>query len=224
MSKSTRLFALFGATLLLLSVVVPAVSAGSTAANEALSVDVTQSGEDVTVTVTENDTGVANATVAVNVTERNATYEGPYTTDDDGEVELDAPEENTTVEVTATVGNETATATAQLTNASLATENETDAFGQQVASFVAVLQSENTTDTDIGPAVSEFVTANNPGADNRPDHAGPPENKTDTGEQGPPSRTRRRPVRGRCRSCPPTGAWRRNGPSAVRTRPSRFRS
>ena len=80
----------------------------------------------------------------------------------------------------------TATTTAQLTNASLATENETDAFGQQVSSFVANLLSGNTTDTGIGAAISEFVTANNPGADNRPDHAGPPENKTDTGEQGPP--------------------------------------
>ncbi|MFB6119328.1 hypothetical protein, partial [Halosegnis sp.] len=183
MSHATRLFALFGAALLLVSVAAPAV-----AAQEGdLSVGVTQDGDDVTIAVTQNDTGVENATVEVNVTEGNATYEGPYTTDADGEVELDAPEENVAIAVTATYENQTANATAELTNATLAEsdENETDAFGQEVAALISSLLKEDGAQGGIGGIVSEYVVENNPGnADNATDDAGPPENVTD--DAGPP--------------------------------------
>ncbi|WP_255151624.1 collagen-like triple helix repeat-containing protein [Halorarius halobius] len=68
------------------------------------------------------------------------------------------------------------------------TENETDAFGMEVSAFVHSLLDGNTTNESIGQQVSEFVTANNPGADNRPDHAGPPEDRGpgNETERGPP--------------------------------------
>lgn len=68
-------------------------------------------------------------------------------------------------------------------------ENVSDAFGQEVSAFVhSLLEDKNGTNTSIGRMVSEFVTANNPGADKRPDHAGPPEDrgKADK-ERGPPA-------------------------------------
>lgn len=62
-------------------------------------------------------------------------------------------------------------------------ENATDAFGLQVSEFVhSLLASNDTSNESIGQQVSAFVTANNPGADKRPDHAGPDGNET----QGPP--------------------------------------
>jgi hypothetical protein len=201
MTRNSRLFALIGAVMLVVSVLAPAVSAGAATAapagNTGLGVDITQEGDDVTVSVTKNDTGVEGTNVTVEPVGENATYEdaGNYTTDDEGVVELSAPEENVTVAVTAACENETANTTVALCNETFVEENETDAFGQEVAAYIEALLSGN--ETAIGPMVSDFVTGNNPGADNRPDHAGPPEdrdddaddgdaNETDGDEQGPP--------------------------------------
>jgi hypothetical protein len=201
MTRNSRLFALIGAVMLVVSVLAPAVSAeaatAAAAGNTGLGVDVTQEGDGVTVSVIKNDTGVEGANVTVEPVGENATYEdaGNYTTDDEGVVELSAPEENVTVAVTAAYENETANTTVALVNETFVEENETDAFGQEVAAYIKALLSGN--ETAIGPMVSDFVTGNNPGADNRPDHAGPPEdrddyaddgdaNETDGDEQGPP--------------------------------------
>jgi len=73
------------------------------------------------------------------------------------------------------------------------TTNETDdgPFGQTVSSFVHTLLADrnstnqtdaNETDQPLGLLVSAFVTENNPGADNKPSWAGPPE------DRGPPAR------------------------------------
>jgi len=68
-------------------------------------------------------------------------------------------------------------------------DEEDGPFGQRVAAFVHDLLDSGDYDGNIGQAVSEFVTENNPGADNRPDDAGPPEDRGDDeagDEQSPP--------------------------------------
>jgi hypothetical protein len=132
-----------------------------------------------TVTVTRNDNAVENATV--NVTS-DVAYDGngTYTTNADGMVGLSAPDRNVTVTVTATNGSETTTATADLASV----ENGGYAnFGLWISSYVQDLKSEGYFGKEFGQKVSEFATENNPGADNRPDRAGPPE-KSDTASEG----------------------------------------
>jgi hypothetical protein len=56
-------------------------------------------------------------------------------------------------------------------------------FGHWVSAFVhSLLDSTDSDERNLGQIVSEFVTENNPGADNRPDHAGPPEHAGPPGE------------------------------------------
>ncbi len=167
--------ALFAVAMVLAMVGAPltgAVAAADSAdAAGNLSVGVAQDDDgEVTVSVTRNETGVANASVLVETVDENDTYagDGEYTTDDDGEVDLPAPDENVTVNVTAEAGNDTAMTTAELL---VVEENETDSFGQRVSAFVHALQDDDNV-TRLGPHVAAFVTANNPG--NAPDHAGPP--------------------------------------------------
>ena len=63
---------------------------------------------------------------------------------------------------------------------------EDQPFGHWVSAFVhSLLDSDDLEERNLGQAVSEFVTENNPGADNRPDHAGPP-GDDDGEERGPP--------------------------------------
>lgn len=167
--------ALFAVAMVLAMVGAPltgAVAADSTDAAGNLSVGVAQDDGEVTVSVTRNDTGVANASVLVETVD-NGTYDGAgnYTTDDDGEAELPVPTENVTVDVTAEAGNDTATTTAELVAVEETDENETDSFGQRVSAYVHALQ-DNDNVTRLGPYVAAFVTANGPG--NAPDHAGPP--------------------------------------------------
>jgi hypothetical protein len=156
-----------------------ATAAAQTAGNDSLDVSVSQAGNaGSTVTVTDNDTAVENASVAVDALD-NVSYAGTgnYTTDVNGTVPLPAPEQNVTIEVTATAGNATVSTTAELT---VAAENETGSFGDRVSAFVESLRDGNS--TNIGPQVAEFVTENNPG--NAPDHAGPP---ADDDRRGPPA-------------------------------------
>jgi hypothetical protein len=179
----TKLFALYAAVALLAVAAGPGLvaAADSGAGNTALAVSVNQPTDgEPTVSVTDNGTGVGNASVAVETVD-NVTYDGAgtYTTDADGTVGLLAPNETVEVEVTAAVDNETAT-----TTATLRTVNETEeeeSFGQDVAAFIDALLEHRNASGGIGPAVSSFVVANNPG--NAPDHAGPPEDKT----RGPPA-------------------------------------
>lgn len=188
----TKLFALFAALGLVLLALGPGVAAADdTAGNDALHVGVSQADDgSATVSVTQNESGVENASVAVEAVD-NGTYAGTgdYTTDEDGTVGLPAPEENVTVEVTATAGNQTASTTADLLVAN-ATENETDEFdnfGAEVSSYVHELLGDENRTGGIGSAVAEFVTANNPGnAGNAPVDTGPPE-ENETDRRGPPS-------------------------------------
>jgi hypothetical protein len=198
----TKLFALYAAVGLALLAVGPGLaaaadSAGNADAGNTLAVGISQADDgSATVSITQNETGVENASVAV-TTADNASYAGTgnYTTDSDGTVGLPAPEQNVTGDVTATVDNHTATTTADLT---VASENLTafDTFGLEVSAYVSDLLSDENRTGGIGPAVATFVTANNPG--NAPDHAGPPahvtgENESDDNEthpserQGPPA-------------------------------------
>ena len=150
-----------------------------------LSVALDQFNSDVTVTVTDGASAVENASVTVAAL-NNGSYagEGAYTTDANGTVSLSAPAENVTVEVTATKDNATGSITAELV--AVEEEREFDSFGQRVAWFVQNLIGGG--EGGIGDAVSDYVTSNNPGSDNKPDHAGKSDassaNKSNGG--GPP--------------------------------------
>lgn len=156
-----------------------------------LTVAVGQSSDSVMVSVTDGGYAVENATVTVSAL-NNGSYagEGEYVTDANGTVALWAPEENVTVEVTATKGNATGSTTAELVAVEIEKPEEFDSFGQRVSWFVHSLLGDDGREGGIGDAVSEFVTNNNPGSDNKPDHAGKPAksghqgNKTSGG--GPP--------------------------------------
>ena len=155
-----------------------AVAAGSVSVTGDQAADGT-----VTVTVTENNTTVANATVTVEAL-NNSSYAdvGDHTTDENGTVELAAPEENVTVEVVADANNETASTTTTLTVAANDSEG-TLSFGERVSSFVDQLQADGNMS---GQQVATFVVSNNPGADNRPDHVdpGPPDDDDEDDERG----------------------------------------
>lgn len=168
-----QLFALLGVIALVGAAVGPAMAAASgtaanaSAANAPLAIGVTQDGG-VTVAVTANGSGVANASVDVATVEANATYAGTgsHTTGANGTVGLPSPNESVAVSLTATEGNRTAETTTTL----VGTVDENESFGQQVSSLVHALQAS--TEGGIGEAVSSWVTANNPG--NAPAHAGGP--------------------------------------------------
>jgi hypothetical protein len=62
-------------------------------------------------------------------------------------------------------------------------------FGQQVTAYIDYLRDETEkTGREFGQAVATFASGENPGADNRPDHAGPPADKGPNAEKerGPP--------------------------------------
>ncbi|WP_096396187.1 DNA primase [Halorubrum trapanicum] len=104
--------------ILLIAVVALGAMTGVAAADGHLGVGVEQDADGTaTVTVTENDTAVENATVVVSVVDaENESYPGTgeYETDANGTVDLEAPEEDVTVEVTAAAGNDTAATTVDL--------------------------------------------------------------------------------------------------------------
>ena len=142
-----------------------------TAVDTGLAVDVVQNDDGTAlVTVTDDDSAVDNATV--NVTSDLAyAGSGTYTTDADGTVELPNPEQNVTVTAIARNGTEEATATAELT---VVENGGYKNFGQWVSAYVTQLMADGYHGPGFGQKVSEFTTGNNPGADKRPDHAGPP--------------------------------------------------
>lgn len=160
------------------------VSAGPAAATDgSLAVAVDQDdGGDVTVTVTHNETAVEGASVDVNTTDENATYagEGTYDTDENGTVDLPAPEENVTIDVLAEHENATATTTAELVVAEEDETVENESFGAEVSSFVRSLLEGTDEQRRIGRQIAGWVVENNPG--NAPDHAGPPDD-----DRGPPA-------------------------------------
>jgi hypothetical protein len=143
------------------------------------------------VTVTDDGDAVENATV--NVTS-DVAYEGngTYNTSESGTVDLPAPEQNVTIDVVANNGTDEANVTTELT----VVENGGYAnFGHWVTGYIDQLRNEGYFGKEFGQAVSSFATQNNPGAENKPDHAGPKDdddderaaatNATDD-DQGPP--------------------------------------
>ncbi|UPV75432.1 hypothetical protein M0R89_05025 [Halorussus limi] len=150
----------------------------------AVSVDQT---DGATVTVSHNGSAVENAAVTVGVTDENATYDGAgnYTTDANGTVDLPAPSENVTVEITAEKGNATGTATATLT---VSESEKSGSFGDLVSSFVHEMMNAGDDGGPIGQVISDFVTENNPGNadEKRPDHAGKPDDAGKSGDKGKP--------------------------------------
>ena len=216
----SRYFALYAVVALTLLAVGPGlVAAAEDGSGDAgFAVAVTQpAGEEPTVSVTNNETAVENASVTVETVD-NVSYAGTgsYTTDGSGTVGLSAPEMTVDIEVSAAIDNHTASATATLTAVNVSDANETDAnetdanetddgetdanetddgemsFGNEVATFIDALLEHRNASTEVGPAVSSFVVANNPG--NAPDHAGPPadvgDNETDEDDnetRGPPA-------------------------------------
>ncbi|MDS0281842.1 hypothetical protein [Haloarcula onubensis] len=157
--------------------------AGNDALDDSLDVSVSQAGNaGPVVTVTDNDTAVENATVTVEALD-NGTYAAvgeDYATDANGTVTLPEPEENVSVEVTATAGDATGSTTADLTVAGDSEDGSAN-FGLRVSSFVDSLLSGNA--TAIGQQVAQFVTEHNPG--NAPPWAGPPADDDD--KRGPPA-------------------------------------
>lgn len=155
-------------TVLLLAAVAPGLAGATGETSTELTVEVAQDGGDVTVTVTGNGTAVENATVTVTAL-NNTSYagDGEYATDANGTVSLPAPEENVTVEVTATKGDASGSTTADLV--AVEEEPEFENFGDRVSWFVHSLLGG---DGGIGDAVSEFVKNHNPSNDNKPEHAG----------------------------------------------------
>lgn len=186
MTTKRPLFSLAVALAVMLAGVAPAAATDCGCDDgDSLSIAVDQSGEHPVVTVTHNESAVANASVTVAAT-NNSSYagDGEYTTDANGTVSLPAPEENVTVEVDATKGNASASTTVELLAADEDDDEtpEFDNFGQRVSWFVHGLL-DGDIGGGIGGLVSDFVTSNNPGADNKPDHAGP------SGDRGPENST-----------------------------------
>lgn len=149
-----------------------------------LSVSVAQDGDGgaATVTVTANGSSVEGANVSV-VALNNSSYAGTgtYVTDENGTVGLTAPAENVTVEVTAEAGNATETVQATLT----APAETDEPFGDEMAAYVHKMISVRdraspggeVSGDSLGQLVSQYATEHNPGAEKRPDHAGPPEDR-----------------------------------------------
>ena len=160
---------------------------GSNGDEVGLEIDVEQN-ETVTVTVTDNNSTVENATVNVTVDDENVSYadEGNYTTDENGTVSLDTPEKTVNVTIKATHENASAPETVKVT---LEAEEDDgigdhENFGSAVSAFVH--DNMGYAGGPFGQLVSEFVTTHNPGV-GPADHAGPPGhvNFSDD-EQGPP--------------------------------------
>ncbi|WP_280586524.1 hypothetical protein [Halorubrum sp. Boch-26] len=150
-----------------------------------LGVDVSDTGGEPVVTVTDDGEPAENATVSVATADgQNATYvgAGDYETDENGTVGLPAAEENVTVDVTATYGSDSVSTTVELTAGSEAGADQP--FGLQLREFIRQLQDR---EGGIGAAVSDFVTGNNPG--NAPDHAGGPGGPDDAGNNSTANET-----------------------------------
>lgn len=140
---------------------------------DGLSIGVKQGAARVTISVTdaENATAVAGANVSVTSSD---TYNGTgdYVTGDDGTVSIPAPDGNRTVTVTITA--EADGKTGEVTVTLRGTEGQGPAetpFGMRISSFIKSLKGLGV-DGPLGQVISSFAKANNPGADNKPDHAG----------------------------------------------------
>lgn len=205
MKSTYKLGAMALAAMLVLSVFAPTVmaatAAGNTAGNTAGNVSVTTgAAENVTGNsaelngevsgLNESDSANVSFTYWVEGDSANNTTVDAGTLDSNGtfsETLFELENDTTYVYVAHAEVNGTTVSGGEET---FSTGTEADIFGQRVSAFVHDLLSDEDREGGIGQAVSEFVTSNNPGADKRPDHAGPPEDrgpkdKADK-EPGPP--------------------------------------
>lgn len=164
------------AALLAATMVMAAGAPAVTAAVGSLSVDATQgdAGE-ATVTVTNNNSTVENATVTVESSD-NYSGTGEYLTDENGTVTLPAPNETVNVTVRVTHDGENASVSTVLVASDEDDDNETDDrldpdFGQQLNAYIDSMNESN--ETIAGGTLATWVVANNPG--DAPAHAGPPD-------------------------------------------------
>lgn len=214
MKSTLKLGAMALAAMLVLSVVAPAVLAASAAGNTAGNASVT-TGEAENVTnssaeihgevegLHDDESATVSFTYWVEGDSANATNTASATTDEDAEFKetVTGLQNNTTyvyvakAEVTNSTSGETYTVSGEESTFTTGAEedegdgNASDAFGQDVSAFVhGLLENESVDNQSIGQMVSEYVTENNPGADKRPDHAGPPEDRGKSADkrQGPP--------------------------------------
>ncbi len=135
-----------------------------------LTVSVAQDGPGLPVTVSVLADGEAAENVSVEVElvdAENTTHggTGSYETDENGTVELPAPDETVDVAITASYNGAEETVVATL--AGIDAIDDELPFGQQLQQFKATLDN----DSHTGHAIASWVTDNNPG--NAPDHAGP---------------------------------------------------
>ncbi|MCU4753709.1 hypothetical protein OB919_17260 [Halobacteria archaeon AArc-curdl1] len=189
MKRHTLVAAMLAAAMILSALAPLGAAAAATDHDDSgLTIDVEQNDE-IVVTVEQNDSAVENASLEVSVDDENASYAGVgnYTTDENGSVTLETPEESVNVTLSVTDDNATPPETVLLEAAEdeEGHEEETDSFGALISQFVQDNQGE--TDGPLGIAVANFAVENNPG--NAPDHAGPPSHAgpSDDGEQGPPA-------------------------------------
>ena len=182
MSSNRKLIAVMLSTVMLLSVVGPGLAAAEEV-EPTLNIEVTQD-ENVEITVSDDGEGVEGASVDVAVLDEDADYEGveDLTTNENGTVVIDAPEETVNVSISASHGDKTGETEVMLEGVNDDDESDSDGpFGQKVMEYVhGLLSGANDYDENktFGQQVADWVVSNNPG--NAPDHAGP------SGDQGPP--------------------------------------
>lgn len=166
MPRPTRLAAVLLTVVMVLAIATPTVMA-----HDQVDIAVDVDDTTYTVTVTHNGTAVNGSEVNVTPTDPNATYAGADgITDENGTVTFELPENETEVDITATFENHTATETFVLPGANETADQE--AFGQRLTAWLHNLLDPGN-NTLLGQTVSEWVTANNPGAENRSDKANP---------------------------------------------------
>jgi len=151
--------------------------------DDSLAVNVTQADDgNATVTVTDNGTPASGANVTVETVRPFDEYNGTgeYVADDDGTVDLPAPEETVKIWVRASYEGEHAVNVTTLSaNESDDEDDEEDGenFGQELQEYLGSMNFSN----PKGLAVADYVVQNNPGAD---EGRGPPDDHPIFGDDG----------------------------------------
>ncbi len=156
-----------------------------------LSVSVSQLSDDsVLIEVFYQGDGVEGAAVDVS---GDYTYAGDYTTDANGTVELGAPVNNTTIDVTAEYDNMTASTSANLVVSG--DDNPNNDFAQMLVKYIEFIKMENI--SVPGQYISDFVHEHNPSsADDDAGKKGHGAQADDDSEQGPPDHAKNGKAKG----------------------------
>ncbi|MFT4964027.1 MAG: hypothetical protein ACI9PP_001306, partial [Halobacteriales archaeon] len=162
MRRTQKLTALVVSLAVMLSVAAPAVAAPP-AADDDLSVSVTQPGDGVAlVTVVDEDGLVDEGTVNVTIADENASYDGTGTYEiDDGIVHLPSPDETVNITIVATVNGTNATTNATLTaDDEDETELEVELEQADDGSATVVVTAEGDLEVENGSVTVEPVDDN----------------------------------------------------------------